>query len=265
MGEYLGPGVIVEETGCGPRPIEGVATGTVAFLGETERGPTGPHPIATFTEYLRWFGGDFGEDKFMPYALSGFFENGGRRAYVCRIVGADAVPANCTVVALYIEAAGAGLWGNRLSVKLTDRTKTGPISSPVGFHLQVYYWATPTADGQYPDLFEFGSVVTEPRPVTEDFDGLVLGDPTSLDHFIDRINANSALVKVSHAKSDGSDVQPLGLVTALFGGTAGAAPTPHDYMGENPTCDLRTGRSTCAEQLPRGFARRRTWRAGSCI
>ena len=35
------PGVYIEETAAGPRPIEGVATSTTAFLGRALRGPTG--------------------------------------------------------------------------------------------------------------------------------------------------------------------------------------------------------------------------------
>src|SRR6476469_2432363 len=111
MPEYLAPGVFIEEIERGPRPIEGVATSTAAFLGETERGPTRPRLITSFNDYLRLFGTVFDDDKFMPYALSGFFDNGGRRAYVCRIVGANAVSASRTVGGLRIEAIGGGTWG----------------------------------------------------------------------------------------------------------------------------------------------------------
>ena len=38
MPEYLAPGVFIEEIERGPKPIEGVATSTAAFLGETQRG-----------------------------------------------------------------------------------------------------------------------------------------------------------------------------------------------------------------------------------
>ncbi|HZY22052.1 MAG TPA: phage tail sheath family protein, partial [Beijerinckiaceae bacterium] len=90
MPEYLAPGVFIEEIERGPRPIEGVATSTAAFLGETERGRTKPRLVTSFNEYRRHFGSAFAEGKYMPDALSGFFDNGGRRAYVCRIVGANA-------------------------------------------------------------------------------------------------------------------------------------------------------------------------------
>ena len=37
MPEYLARGVFIEEAAQGPRPVEGVATGTAALLRETER------------------------------------------------------------------------------------------------------------------------------------------------------------------------------------------------------------------------------------
>src|SRR3954449_8655118 len=96
MPEYLAPGVFIEEIERGPRPIEGVATSTAAFLGETERGPTRPLLVTSFNEYRRYFGGAFGPDKFLPYAASGFFENGGRRLYIGRLSGSGAVVAALT-------------------------------------------------------------------------------------------------------------------------------------------------------------------------
>src|SRR6478735_7617946 len=94
MPQYFTPGVYVEEIERGPRPIEGVATSTAAFLGETERGPTRPRMVTSYTEYRRWFGGVFGSDKYMPYAISGFFDNGGKRVFVCRIATSPAGTAN---------------------------------------------------------------------------------------------------------------------------------------------------------------------------
>jgi uncharacterized protein len=39
MPEQLSPGVYIEEVGTGPVPIQGVATSTAGFVGQTERGP----------------------------------------------------------------------------------------------------------------------------------------------------------------------------------------------------------------------------------
>ena len=92
MPEYLHPGVYIQEIDSGPRPIEGVPTSTAAFLGETERGPLTPRLVTSYSEYERSFGGVFHPRKFMPHAINGFFENGGKRLFVCRVEGKDAAP-----------------------------------------------------------------------------------------------------------------------------------------------------------------------------
>ena len=93
MPEYLAPGVFIEEIERGPKPIEGVATSTAAFLGETERGPTSPRLVTSYGEYLRLFGDIFDDGKYMPFGVKAFFDNGGRRVYIARIVGAGAAAA----------------------------------------------------------------------------------------------------------------------------------------------------------------------------
>ena len=56
MPEYLYPGVYVEEIDTGNKPIEGVSTSTVGFLGVAERGPVTPVFITNFPDYVRAFG-----------------------------------------------------------------------------------------------------------------------------------------------------------------------------------------------------------------
>lgn len=77
MPEHLAPDVFIEEIERGPRPIEGVAASTAAFLGETERGPTRPTLVTSFNEYRRQFGGAFGPDKFLP--CERLLRNGGAK------------------------------------------------------------------------------------------------------------------------------------------------------------------------------------------
>ena len=96
MPEYLAPGVYVEEVSSGPPPIAGVGTTTTGLIGVTRRGPTeGPPTLVTnYSEFVRTFGGpfDFGaafaDYQDLPYAVKGFFANGGRRLYVSRVVAA---------------------------------------------------------------------------------------------------------------------------------------------------------------------------------
>ena len=74
----------MEEGGGRPPVIEGVPTGIPAFLGETEGGPLQPQTVSSFGEYRRFFGTT---SAFMDDALKGFFDNGGDRAFVARIIG----------------------------------------------------------------------------------------------------------------------------------------------------------------------------------
>jgi phage tail sheath protein FI len=83
------PGVYVEEVRVGPKPIEGVSTSTAAFFGETQSGPDAPTLVTSWVQFQQVFGGYFGADKFLPYAVEGFFANGGQNCYVCKVKGVD--------------------------------------------------------------------------------------------------------------------------------------------------------------------------------
>ncbi|HEX7798578.1 MAG TPA: hypothetical protein VF456_29640, partial [Vicinamibacterales bacterium] len=91
MPEYLSPDVYVEEIDTGSKPIEGVSTSTAAMLGVTERGPANvPILVTSYGEFTRWFGDRldpdiFGVYSFLPYAVEGFFTNGGKRLFVTRV------------------------------------------------------------------------------------------------------------------------------------------------------------------------------------
>ena len=243
MAEYLAPGVFIEEIERGPRPIEGVATSTAAFLGETERGPTRPRLITSFNDYRRYFGTVFADDKYMPYALSGFFDNGGRRAYVCRITGGGALPAVRDAGGLTISAVGPGGWGNRIFVRIDDSTmKSGPSATPIGFRLRIAYWQTPAPGGTYPDPFDPAQSSMLPRPtMTEDFDNLVFSNPASPDYFIKRLENNSALVTIELTGGTPITTTPNAGFAALAGGADGSDPTSVNYKGEDPDSTKRTG------------------------
>ncbi len=94
------PGVFIEEIGSQPKPIEGVGTSTAAFLGETQTGPNSPTLITSWLKFQTVFGGYFGADKYLPYAVEGFFLNGGQRCYICRVTNGDYAGALAKVEAL---------------------------------------------------------------------------------------------------------------------------------------------------------------------
>jgi uncharacterized protein len=127
MPEYLSPGVFIEEIPSQLRAIEGVSTSTAAFVGPAGRGtvpgyawpgsiapglpfaPSGgfvltPDPapvlVTSFSEFQRNFGpplplalaGDPTDYGYLGHAVRAFFDNGGRRAFIARIVDPTATP-----------------------------------------------------------------------------------------------------------------------------------------------------------------------------
>ena len=101
MPEYLSPGVYIEEI-TGAQPIEGVSTSTTGFVGMTVRGPVSglPQPVTSFPDFMRQYGGylpdtpTFHDYRYLPYAVKGFFDNLGQRAYITRVLGGGNVTAN---------------------------------------------------------------------------------------------------------------------------------------------------------------------------
>ena len=96
--EYLSPGVYVEEVDTGSKPIEGVSTSTVGMVGITKKGRTDglPQLVTSFADFKRKFGGYLGTDiednkRFFAYATEAFFQNGGQRLYVKRVIAKDAI------------------------------------------------------------------------------------------------------------------------------------------------------------------------------
>ena len=87
MPEYLAPGVYIEEVEMGGKPIEGVSTSTAGFIGVTERGPLMPRLMTGLEQYRRLYGEFLPANSYLPYAVEGFFSNGGKRCFISRIIG----------------------------------------------------------------------------------------------------------------------------------------------------------------------------------
>jgi Bacteriophage tail sheath protein len=193
MPEYLHPGVYVEEIERGPKPIEGVPTSTAAFIGETERGPTMPQLVTSYKDYVRWFGGVFDDAKFMPYAVNGFFENGGKRLYVCRVTDDAATPAQAVFGGFLVRAVGPGSWGKRVYARIEDSTTQKPGNVPVGFMLRVAYYAKQPV-GNVQDWFNDPTKAPFPS-YSERFDDLDT-DEQSPNYWEKRVNDNSPLIEL---------------------------------------------------------------------
>jgi uncharacterized protein len=240
MPEYLTPGVYVEEFEIGAKPIEGVSTSTAGFLGETERGPTYPQLVTSFPEYRRMFGGFFGETKYLPFAVDGFFANGGKRCFVVRIVDKEgALAATADLGSILINAVGEGVWGSRVAFRIKPAS-----TEPNGFRLQVHYWTATTLPAAPVDPLPSTAAEVEatraqlrqqaPPQHSEDFDDLTL-DPASPNYVEKRVaNGLSMLVALQHVP--GETARPAdGPLTFLAGGADGADVDLDDYRGRvNP-------------------------------
>jgi phage tail sheath protein FI len=83
------PGVYIQELKIGPKPIQGVTTNTTAFIGETQKGPNTPTLIKSWQQFQTIFGAYFGQEKYLPYTVEGFFLNGGQRCYIRKTTNND--------------------------------------------------------------------------------------------------------------------------------------------------------------------------------
>lgn len=135
MAEYLSPGVYVEEFASGGQPMEGVGTSTAGFIGMAERGPVEglPQLVTNFSEFKRTYGGylsenEFGDYRFLAYAVENFFVNGGSRCFIMRVAPQDA---KCSVgyapskekAVLSFAAKNPGMWGDNIVVTITAQSK----------------------------------------------------------------------------------------------------------------------------------------------
>ncbi len=237
MPEYLAPGVYIEEIERGPKPIEGVATSTAAFLGETERGPIKPRLVTSYNDYLRTFGDIYADDKFLPFAARGFFDNGGKRCYIARILGQNNIVANVDIGDLNVRAVGPGDWGNSIFAKVGPGTTLDQAGLAIGFKLQVAYWSRP------PEAFfdPFDNRDQLPRPtMEEEFDDLSV-DNTSSNYFEKLVNnGNSSLVELESLND--SPALPTDPASAqLDEGANGDPIIASDFKGEHQEADKRTG------------------------
>ncbi len=131
MAEYLSPGVYVEEFESNNKRVEGVGTSTAGFIGLAERGPVVgiPQLVTSFADFKRTYGGylsesEFGEYRFLPYAVEQFFCNGGSRAYISRVAPSEATCATGSVgTTLTLSAKNPGMWGNNICVIISPASK----------------------------------------------------------------------------------------------------------------------------------------------
>jgi Bacteriophage tail sheath protein len=222
MPEFQYPGVYVMEVPPAVKPIAGVSTSTAGFVGVADRGPVpgfqmpfGEPPavplVTSFAEFTRIFG-SYRDDSFLAYAVQSFFDNGGRRAYVVRVIdlasgagyysaGARLAAAGLTdtsnKVVLAVVATSPGQWANDVAISVGAASSSSPA---------------------------FKLVVLEGGVPVEAFDNLSM-DPQS-DGFVDtEVNTRSRLVRVRSQIPSVPDAVPAFDQVLNLKGTDGQRPS----------------------------------------
>ena len=185
---------VIEVDGSGAPAIQGAATSVAAFNVVTRRGlPNTPGRVTTFGEFVERFGTYF-QGGYGAYLLRGFFDNGGRTAYVNRVVSATATPASLTLddsgpaATLRLEggyrgSADPGSWGLDLYVR-TQRT-----ASVTGRRLAETAPATLTTPAALPATTDMVAAGFPALDVTIDGGATPTSIPFQASDFVDPANA----------------------------------------------------------------------------
>jgi uncharacterized protein len=106
---------------------EPLRTDVAAFLGRTRRGPTTPVRVESWNDVVGAFGPPDGSSA-TPYALRGFFENGGRTAWVLRVAGPGETASALWTFGYRVVATSPGAWANggRVVIRYQASSVAGP-------------------------------------------------------------------------------------------------------------------------------------------
>ena len=129
------------ESGLDPDRLRGALGQTSCVDPARPRRRSVAVPVESWNDYIRLFGGFEGPGR-LPYAVAAYFDQGGRRAYVIRIVhdygdGSNGGTAAGAVEGLAIDrhiqplvlrARNEGTWGNTLSAKLSFTARPLPFA-----------------------------------------------------------------------------------------------------------------------------------------
>jgi uncharacterized protein len=180
------PGVYIEETSSGVRPLQVASTSTAAFVGLAEMGPDEATRVTNWTEFQRRYG-SFTDDGYLAQSIFQYFNNGGGQCYVVRVTRSDAATASVTVAnraatplpGVTFSAKSKGGWGNSLLLQIED----GTLDPGNEFRLTVRRQDDPAV------------VPADVRDITplEVFDNLSI-DPAAPNHVVGVLARESALV-----------------------------------------------------------------------
>lgn len=197
------PGVVVTTAvRTGPSTTNVAASSTYFLVGTAERGPTNAaRLINSAAEFETWYGG-YNASYTLQQQVKTYFEEGGARCYVARVVGGSVTSGTLTlqgtgsVNALRLDATNPGAWSADVSAEV--------VVNGSFFSVRIY--------------FKGAAVYST-------------GDVSTASAAADKINSAAAVAPyVTATVLSGSLALLARVVTPLSTGTNGTAPTAANYV-----------------------------------
>jgi hypothetical protein len=197
-----------------------------------------PRMVTSWLDYLRWYGGYIDRVpggtplKYLPYAVRGFFDNGGQRLFIARITPPDADAASADRNPLFLNAIGPGTWGNNVMFRVRPATlaTAGPTADWFRLTLLYYRDGIPNPFVDPTDITQLGNPDRREPDAIEDYDNLSIV-PTDSNFGKSVVDGASKLVNIT-VNGAPPVIQDFNTNDVLQNGTNGAADPDLDaYRG----------------------------------
>lgn len=124
MADYNAPGVYMETVNNATKSVTGISSDIFGFVGVTPRGSLKePIYVTSWNNFIEKCAGGlsspFMTDYDLSYAVYGFFQNGGTRAYISRVATSTAAKSTCSSETISLVAKDEGVWGDNLTVSVS--------------------------------------------------------------------------------------------------------------------------------------------------
>ena len=144
MSNYKAPGVYVQDVVSGSQSISQASASVGILIGTTRSGKVGEaQKIGSWTEFISKYANGldtpFLENSYLPYAVHGFFANGGKELYIGSVKkNAKSATITSTGNSITATASSVGAWGNLISIKVaknkgySDNYKAFDVTVSIG-------------------------------------------------------------------------------------------------------------------------------------
>ena len=144
MTSYTAPGVYIQDVVSGSQTIEQLSSSVGMLIGVAKSGLVNvAQKIGSWTEYIEKYANGldtpFDANNYLPYAVYGFFQNGGKELYIGNVKkNAQKATGTSTGSKIIATAFYEGAWGNNIKVTFkknagwTDSNKLFDVTVEIG-------------------------------------------------------------------------------------------------------------------------------------